>query len=44
MGKSYHMDLESFRSNGYKAIDWIVDYLNSVEDYPVLSEVSPARA
>ncbi len=43
MGKSYHMDLESFRSNGYKAIDWIVDYLNSVEDYPVLSEVSPGQ-
>ena len=33
----------SFRKNGYKAIDWIVDYLQSVDNYPVLSEVSPGQ-
>ena len=43
MSDDYHMDLESFRKNGYKAIDWIVDYLESVEDYPVVSEVSPGQ-
>lgn len=36
-----HMDLETFRANGYKAIDWVVDYLQSVEDKPVLSQVEP---
>jgi aromatic-L-amino-acid decarboxylase len=39
--ESFHMDLEEFRSNGYKAIDWVVDYLKNVESYPVLSQVSP---
>ena len=43
MNDDYHMDLESFRKNGYKAIDWIVDYLQSVDNYPVLSEVSPGQ-
>ena len=43
MKDDYHMDLESFRKNGYKAIDWIVDYLQSVDNYPVLSEVSPGQ-
>ncbi len=39
--KSYHMDLETFRKNGYAAIDWVVDYLENVESYPVLSQVKP---
>ena len=39
--ESFHMDLEEFRSNGYKAIDWVVDYLKNVESYPVLSQVAP---
>ena len=39
--KSFHMDLEQFRRNGYKAIDWVVDYLQDVESYPVLSRISP---
>ena len=41
MKKNFHMELESFRKNGYKSIDWIVNYLESVENYPVLSQVSP---
>jgi aromatic-L-amino-acid decarboxylase len=39
--ESFHMDPEEFRANGYKAIDWVVDYLKNVESYPVLSQVSP---
>ncbi len=41
MKNGYHMDLEDFRKNGYKTIDWIVDYLESVEHFPVLSKVNP---
>lgn len=35
------MTPEEFRSAGYKAVDWIADYLESVEDYPVLSPAKP---
>ena len=38
---NYHMDLETFRRNGYAAIDWVVDYLENVESRPVLSQVQP---
>ncbi len=38
---NYHMDPESFRKQAYAAIDWIVDYMQNVEDYPVLSQVKP---
>lgn len=42
MSKSdFHMDLETFRANGYKAIDWVVDYLQTVENKPVLSQAQP---
>ncbi len=37
------MDLEEFRNNAHKAIDWVVDYLGNVESYPVLSRVSPGE-
>jgi aromatic-L-amino-acid decarboxylase len=39
--RSYHMDLEAFRQNAYRTVDWVVDYLRSVESYPVLSRVAP---
>lgn len=39
--KTHHMDPETFRKNAYKAIDWIVDYMKNVEDYPVLSRAKP---
>ncbi|UCG74240.1 MAG: aspartate aminotransferase family protein [Chromatiales bacterium] len=38
---SYHMDLEEFRQNAYRTIDWVVDYLANVESYPVLSQAEP---
>jgi len=37
------MDLEAFRDNAHKAIDWVVDYLSNVASYPVLSRVSPGE-
>ncbi|MCH7697018.1 MAG: hypothetical protein IIB73_12165 [Proteobacteria bacterium] len=33
------MDLETFRRNGYATIDWLVEYFNNIESYPVLSDV-----
>lgn len=35
------MDPEEFRANGKQLVDWIADYLESVEDYPVQSRVRP---
>lgn len=37
----YHMDPEEFRRHGHAAVDWVVDYLKQVEQYPVLSRVKP---
>ena len=39
--ESYHMDPETFRRQAYAAIDWVVEYMKNVEDYPVLSQASP---
>ncbi len=39
--ETHHMDLETFRENAYRAVDWVVDYLRDVESYPVLSQVVP---
>jgi len=38
---SYHMTPEQFRSEGKKVIDWIADYYENIEKYPVLSQVKP---
>ncbi len=35
------MPSEEFRKNGYKLVDWIADYLTSIEKYPPLSHVNP---
>ena len=35
------MPVELFRANGHKMVDWIADYLNEIEKYPVLSNVEP---
>ncbi len=37
----YHMDADEFRALGHRMIDWIADYHQAVESYPVLSQVSP---
>jgi len=39
--QDYHMSPEEFRRRGYQAIDWIANYLENVENLPVLSQVEP---
>ena len=40
---SYHMKPDEFRRYGKIVIDWIADYLETVESYPVLSQVKPGE-
>lgn len=35
------MDPETFRREGYRVVDWVVEYLAHPERYPVLSRVRP---
>lgn len=35
------MNNEEFRKNGHKLIDWIADYYQHIEQYPVKSKVKP---
>jgi aromatic-L-amino-acid decarboxylase len=39
--KNYHMSPEEFRKQGKQMIDWIADYYENIEKYPVLSQVRP---
>ncbi|HBL77256.1 MAG: amino acid decarboxylase [Bacteroidetes bacterium GWF2_42_66] len=41
--KSFHMPVSDFREQGKKMVDWIADYLENVENYPVLSQVKPGE-
>ena len=41
--KNYHMSPETFREEGKKIIDWIADYYEQIENYPVLSQVKPGE-
>ncbi|HFE63008.1 MAG TPA: aspartate aminotransferase family protein, partial [Caldithrix sp.] len=40
---SYHMSVEEFRRQGKELIDWIADYYQNVESFPVLSGVKPGE-
>ncbi len=40
---SYHMAPDSFRRHGRAVVDWIADYLERVESYPVLAQVAPGQ-
>ncbi len=40
---SYHMSAEEFRRLGYQFIDWIAEYHEKVESYPVMSKVEPGE-
>jgi len=40
---SYHMTSDEFRRQGKVVIDWIADYYETVEQYPVLSTVKPGE-
>ncbi len=35
------MPIDEFKSNGYKLVDWIADYINNVEKYSPLSQANP---
>ena len=35
------MDFKSFRDHGHELIDWVADYMESVEKYPVMSRAKP---
>ncbi|MBL46943.1 MAG: aspartate aminotransferase family protein [Candidatus Marinimicrobia bacterium] len=37
------MTTDEFRKEGYKVIDWIADYYENIESYPVLSKVKPGE-
>ena len=39
--KNFHMTPEQFRQYGRAVIDWIADYYEKVESFPVLSQVTP---
>ena len=40
---SYHMTPEEFRRHGREIIDWIADYYEQIEKFPVLSQVKPGE-
>ena len=35
------MDKEDFKKYGYRFVDWVADYFEEIEKYPVLSQVEP---
>lgn len=37
------MPINEFKTNGYKLVDWIADYLENIEKYPPLSKVKPGE-
>lgn len=37
------MDLDSFRRQGHQFIDWVADYFEKIDDYPVRSTVLPGE-
>ncbi|RIH65844.1 aspartate aminotransferase family protein [Mariniphaga sediminis] len=40
---NYHLTPSQFREEGKKIIDWIADYYEKIESYPVLSQVKPGE-
>jgi len=41
--KSFHMPPADFRRHGHALVDWIADYYERVESFPVLSRVKPGE-
>jgi aromatic-L-amino-acid decarboxylase len=37
------MNNDSFRKHAHELVDWMADYLENVEDYPVLPDVKPGQ-
>ena len=40
---SFHMTPEEFRKHGHEVVDWIADYYQRIEEFPVLSRVAPGE-
>ncbi len=40
---SYHMTPDEFRHYGREVVDWIADYYQDIEQFPVLSQVQPGE-
>jgi aromatic-L-amino-acid decarboxylase len=40
---SFHMTPEEFRRHGHAVVDWIADYYDRVESFPVLSRSAPGE-
>jgi aromatic-L-amino-acid decarboxylase len=43
MADSYHMTPDEFRRRGAEMVEWIANYMERVEDYPVASRVEPGE-
>ncbi|PYX59477.1 MAG: aspartate aminotransferase family protein [Acidobacteria bacterium] len=41
--KSFHMTSDEFRRHGHAVVDWIADYRDRIESFPVLSQVKPGE-
>lgn len=41
--KGFHMTPEEFRRHGRSVVDWIADYYQQIESFPVLSQVKPGQ-
>jgi aromatic-L-amino-acid decarboxylase len=41
--KSYHMTPREFRKHGRAVVDWIADYYERIESFPVASRVAPGE-
>jgi aromatic-L-amino-acid decarboxylase len=41
--KSYHMTPDQFRRYGRAVVDWIADYYEQIESFPVVSQVEPGQ-
>ncbi len=41
--KNFHMSPQEFRSRGHDVVDWIADYYQRIESFPVLSQVLPGK-
>ena len=41
--KSFHMSTQDFRRYGHAVVDWIADYYDRIESFPVLSQVQPGQ-
>ncbi len=39
----FHLSPEEFRQHGHEAIEWIARYMETVENFPVLSQVKPGE-